>query len=98
MSKTFDDLVARCQGEVILDVNAHRSSYMGHRVVAGNHHANPQLDQILRLQGGRNLYDLQFYPDSPIGSYVVFGNTLEEVVRQAHDILDAADAEVDKPC
>ena len=35
-----------------------------------------------------SLVELQFYPRTPIGSYSVQAPTLDDAVRQAHEILD----------
>jgi len=39
------------------------------------------------------LWQLQWYPDTPIGSYSVFGATLEEVLKAAREIQEQADVE-----
>lgn len=89
------DVVARCKGEVIVSVNPERSSYqtreeyLRERGVAGN-------VEVWAILDAPDLYELQFYPDSPVGFLVVFGLSLDDVVAKALAVFGDADRPNDR--
>jgi len=80
---TFDELVASCKASVSLDVNGHRDCYesLGRYIT----NRDPDIDEELlqRLIAADCMYRLQFYPDTPVGFYVVYGTSLTDVLEQA---------------
>lgn len=38
-----------------------------------------------RAIGNDELWELQWYPDTPVGCFIVFGASLEEVLKKAND-------------
>ena len=43
-----------------------------------------------RFKAGADVYELQFYPHTPVGFYRVWGTTLAEVLTQAEACFPAA--------
>lgn len=96
MTATFEGLVARCEASVTLTVNDYRDAYQtkaqyfDQKKFFGDDDV-PAGDELARLLAADHLYELQFYPDTPIGSYTILGTSLDEVVAKAHTILDNKD-------
>lgn len=87
MTADLIKLVSMCKAEVTVTFNSHR---IYHQTVA-EYLDDRELDPI----GGRERYveadsivELQFYPRTPITSYVVVGATLDEVVAEGLKILE----------
>lgn len=86
--RTLEDLVARCKGEVGLTVNPHRNAYQSMAEYLSDR--EPDLDvrkDLADLLAAPDLYELQFYPDTPVGFYLVYGRSLAEVLDLAHRAL-----------
>lgn len=87
---TIEELVARCKASVTLTVNGHRDVYATVEEYIGD-------DAILdvppetmgRFKAGGDMYELHFYPNTPVGFYRVWGSTLDEVMTQAEECLQA---------
>ena len=89
MSDALEALVARCKGEVMLCINPHRSVYLTKEMYLGDREEDFDVRKELPALLATDLYEMQFYPDTPIGSYLVFGRSLAEVVDMAHRVLDS---------
>lgn len=97
----MEEVIKKCKAGVYLSVNENRDSYqsVGDRIKEINdldfshngHHKNyePEIDDKLasKLIEADSIYELQFYPLSPIGFYTVYGSSLSEVVEKALEIL-----------
>lgn len=88
------EVIARCRGSVHLTVNDHTTGYQTVNDYIGMMLATEQIskdevsDELRKaLVSSGTIYDLAFYPDNPVGSYRVFGTSVEEVVESALEIL-----------
>jgi hypothetical protein len=87
----LERLVAFCKSEVAVTYNAHTVNYQSvseyfrtnHEMF--DHDVPPLLDAMV---GADRIVDVQFYPDTPIGSYTVYGPDLTSALDQAMAILD----------
>jgi hypothetical protein len=89
----MEEIIKKCKCGVFLTVNEHRDYYMTveDRIAelnqSGDEQKNPdkEIDDELaqRMIKENCIYELQFYPDTPIGSYNVYGTSLDEVVKKA---------------
>lgn len=91
------ELIEKCKCGIYLTINKHRDVYETVEDAvneinewdkeANGHHANyePEIDDELKKKMIEKncLYELQFYPDTPIGFYKVYGTNLNEVVEKA---------------
>jgi hypothetical protein len=86
---TLDDLIARCKGSVRLEINPHRDVYMTARDWRAEQYAGPwqDCDPIDATVDPTSIVVLQFYPDTPIGFYLVVANTLDSALRCAAECL-----------
>ena len=97
----MEEIIKKCKCGVYLTVNQNRDVYqtVEDRVNEineldysqnGEHEDyEPEIDEELkaRLIEANAIYELQFYPNTPIGFYSVYGSTLDEVVKEASDII-----------
>lgn len=87
----MEEIVKRCKASVHLEINDHKSVYQTVQdwLNEMNARGNPLEDTELaeRMIRENCIYELQFYPDTPIGSYTVYGTSLNEVIKKALDIL-----------
>lgn len=87
---TFDELVARCKCGVHLSVNGHRDVYdTVEEYLRRSREEDLGIDpaDLARMIEANTIYELQFYPDTPIGFYTVYGLSLEEVLTKASEAL-----------
>lgn len=101
MDTTLEDIIKECECGVYLTVNSHKDYYMSvsdkikeiNDIDFGNngHHENyePEIDEPLtkRMIDENCIYELQFYPRTPIGFHRVYGTSLDEVIGKASEIL-----------
>ena len=93
-SWTFPAIVESCKASVHLTANQHLSYYDPlDRYIDedANRDKDDQMvspEQRKRIIAAGVIYELQFYPDSPVGFYRVYGTTMDEVVAAAGAILD----------
>lgn len=86
---TFEELVARCKASVTLTVNGHRDMYeTPEEFIRDASDVAPET--LERFKAGADVYELQFYPHTPVGFYRVWGTTLAEVLTQAEACFPAA--------
>lgn len=96
MSSTekLNKILKRCKCGVYLNVNAHRDYY---ETVRDSINEKIQLDSIEEGDIDKEvldkmieldtIIDLQFYPDTPIGSYSIYHYDLEKALDMAIDVL-----------
>lgn len=82
-------LAYRCKGDVTLTINGERSSYETRQEYLTHGEGGVEDPaELARLLESQQLYELQFYPETPVGFNLVRGTTVQEVLDQAHAILD----------
>jgi len=83
----LERLAARCKAEVITTFHPHAGEY---RTVQEYVEDKPGDTEHLPegYKDWTDLVEIQFYPATPIGSYLVFAQTLDDAVRLAHECLD----------
>lgn len=90
---TFPKIVDRCKASVHLTANQHLAYYDPlDRYIdedANRSGSNIDIRQRDRILAAGIIYELQFYPDSPVGFYRVYGTTMDEVIARAGAILDS---------
>lgn len=88
---TLEELITRCKGSVGLEINPHRDSYMSVRDWRAEQYAGPWRECVPCLDGtsddATSIIVLQFYPDTPIGFYLVVAPTLDMALRYAEECL-----------
>ena len=88
--RTLQDLGRRCKGDVTVHINPHYGDYQT---------IKEYLDERRGLESGLykdaeepkegdSLYELQFYPRTPISFYFLVGFSLDDLVAEAHRLLD----------
>ena len=96
---TIEELIKKCKCGIYLTVNKHKNVYQPTKEAieetndfdkrANGHHTDyePEIDEetAKRMIELDCIYELQFYPDTPIGSYSVWGTSLEEVLKKAEE-------------
>jgi len=89
---TLEELIARCKAEVSLTVNEHRTYYQTPSEWLADC-LNKQWKDCPPILASNlwsekcETYNLHFYPDTPIGSYHIVGNSLEAVLEKAAECL-----------
>lgn len=92
----FEALVARCKASVEMTVNGHRAVYeTAEEYIGKADYVTPE--HLAAFKAGADIYELQVYPSTPIGFYLVVGLSLADVVAQAHAVLDAEKGPVGNP-
>jgi histidinol dehydrogenase len=84
---TLEDLIKQCKFSVSLEVNKYRDVYqtIEEYIDEINSYHENEIDEDLkqRLIKAGCVYRLQFYPQTSIGFYVIYGTSLDEVLEQA---------------
>ena len=88
------EIIEKCKCGIFLTINEHRDYYMSvkDRLLELIEQDRIDLEDVdLELENRMietdSIYELQFYPDTPIGSYTVWGSTYEEVIEKAKGCL-----------
>lgn len=85
----MEELIKKCKAGVYLEANKYRDYYETiEGAVAEEKIAEEDKELAERIIKEGQLISLQFYPDTPIGFYKVYGTTFEEVVKKALDITN----------
>ena len=98
----MEELLKKCKCGVYLSVNEHRDVYETveqaineindwHKRANGHHtDYQPEINDELKQQmiKENSIYKLQFYPDTPVGFYTVYGTNLKEVIEEALSCFD----------
>lgn len=84
------ELISRCKGAVLIDINRHRSYYQKVADALDEEEDNDEIDKDIRQRmiETDTIVRLQFYPLTPIGFYVIFHYDINAAVEQALSILD----------
>jgi hypothetical protein len=93
----MDRIIKKCKCGIYLTINKHRDYYdtaqkaieeLNERGVMANNPEKEIDDELAkRMIETDCIYELQFYPDTPVGFIVVYGTSLEEVVKKANNLL-----------
>lgn len=88
-------LLARCKCSVYLKVNEHRDYYdtPAQRLEElDSRECPPEISAEVRagILSSGNIVELQFYPETPVGFYVIVHHDLDEALRLALDCIGAA--------
>jgi hypothetical protein len=86
-------LLARCKCGVFLTVNQHRDYYQTAEQAleeAAKFECPPEIDSNVRAEMIRTntIVELQFYPDTPIGSYDIWHHSLDAALDEALACLE----------
>ena len=74
--------------------NDHTTNYESVKDYLDNEWFNDESEEIKKSCIDANeIWELQWYPDTPIGSYRVIGATLESCIKQAKEIEDGLSKE-----
>ncbi len=88
------EIIERCKCGIYLEVNKHRDYYdtIEEAIIEENDKSNssPEIEPELaeRMIKENMFISLQFYPDTPVGFYKVYGTSLDEVVEKAKQALE----------
>lgn len=86
---TIEDVADRCKAAVSLEINDHLNCYQSAKEYNEDFECWRDLSEERRaeLLASKNIFRLQFYPNTPVGFYQVYGDSLQDVVDQASAIL-----------
>jgi len=98
----LEKLIKKCKCGIYLTVNSHKDYYDSEEkkikevneldFSQNGHHEDyePEIDEetAKRMIKEKMIVNLQFYPDTPISSYSVWGTTLEEVLKKAEECFN----------
>lgn len=85
------ELINRCKASVSVEVNLHRDSYQSVEEYLDNtgQAKDIALDVLQEMAKRDTIVRIQFYPDTPIGSYTVYDSDLESAVIRCLSLLNA---------
>lgn len=86
---TLEELAARCKASVSLTINGHRDVYETIERYIGEADDDVTPEVMARFHEGADVFELQFYPSTPIGFIRVWGTSLAEVLDLAAEALGA---------
>lgn len=89
----MEELIKKCKCGVYLEVNRYRDYY--HTIVEAIESENTWNTETVidtelsnRMMKENMFISLQFYPDTPVGFYKVYGTSLAEVVEKAFECIE----------
>jgi len=85
-------IINKCKCSISLGINKHRDYYETAEQYVNNINGRNDREEIedelkYRMIDTDTIYELQFYPDTPVGFYVVYGTSLDEVINKAKECL-----------
>jgi hypothetical protein len=86
----LQQLISRCKGPVHVTCNDHRAGYIRAEEEMDNLQLECAPDVMQKIVETQTLIHIQFYPDTPIGFYVVAHYDIEAALDRALAILDAS--------
>ena len=93
MMDNLKALIARCKGGVYIEINPHHASYHDARYHLDHYYRDmecpPEISDEVRagILANDSIIDLDFYPDTPVGSYQVVHYDLDAAICEALRIL-----------
>ena len=91
----FDLLAKRCKFDVMLEVNSHKSDNLTiEEYIEEINSISPSPPEIeaelsKEIIEANRIISLQMYPDGSVGSYMIYGSDLEEILFACHECLDS---------
>lgn len=83
---TLEELAKACKASVSLEINGHRNVYETiEEYICDGDYVTPEV--MARFREGADVFELQFYPNCPVGFCRVWGTSLAEVLEQAQVIF-----------
>lgn len=85
------EIIKKCKCGIYLEVNRYRDYYDTIEVAIVEENSQDEMiePELAERMIKENMFiSLQFYPDTPIGFYKVYGTSIEEVVKKAKEILE----------
>lgn len=94
--KKLQQILDRCKCGVFLTVNQHRDYYQTAKdalLEKQGYECPPEIDRDVQevMEKTDTIIELQFYPDTPIGSYSLYHYDLEKILDEALEILKGED-------
>jgi hypothetical protein len=88
LTMTLNELISRCKCGVFVTVNEHRDYYQSAAdalIERDGYECPPRIDPAVRAEMIRlnTVVRLQFYPDTPIGSYEIYHYDLDAALAEA---------------
>lgn len=83
----LNELISLCKNSVSIDINNHRDYYMSVLEYIGNDIEDIDESVLNTMVELDTTISIQFYPDTPIGSYTVYHYDLETAVDKCLNIL-----------
>ena len=85
-------LLQLCKCGVFININSHINSYTTAKSVIDNNLADEfddTSDDIrLKMIELNTIVEIQFYPNTPVGSYVIYHYDVDKAITEALDILN----------
>lgn len=93
MADKLSRLIDRCKAGVYVEANVHRDTYTTAKdriEQIMSRECPPEMDDALVAEMIRidQIIEVTFYPDTPIGSYSLIGTNLNDLLDEAHGILN----------
>lgn len=90
----FNKIITRCKAGITLEIDSHKANYISISDHIDNINSIYEDDDVIdedlksRIIEADKIFELHCYADTPIGSYKVYGSTLEEVISKAKECLE----------
>lgn len=84
----MQEIMNACECGVYLESNRHRDYYDSIETAIAELKDNVDQETKDRMLKANTIISLQFYPSTPVGFYVVYGTTVDEVITKAKSILE----------
>ncbi len=96
MTDKLKELISKCKCGVFITVNQHRDYYQTAEESleeAMGHECPPEIEDDIRrmMIETDTIVEIQFYPDTPIGSYNIWHYDLDTALTQALALLPGGD-------
>jgi hypothetical protein len=88
----FQEIVNKCKASVSLTVNQHRDYYQKveeYLIELGDNIKEVYPDVLAEMIRLDTVVELQFYPNTPVGFYVIYHYDIGKAISEALEILNA---------
>lgn len=89
----MEEIIQKCKCGIYLSVNQYRDYYQSIEDAVKEERERNSMDiddeLAARMVAEKSLISLQFYPNTPVGFYIVYGTTLDEVVTKAKSVINS---------
>lgn len=90
--KNLQELISRCKASVTLTINNHRDyyqtieDYLQEMGMGGIKETDLEIiAEIIKLD---TLVELQFYPETPVGFYMIYHYDIDKAIEQGLEVLN----------